>query len=115
MSFIDRMVRVAAWPVPLRSVLFRKFITRYPVGSYQARLSMNAVDRPHYGWCVYHAAREARALGYKAMTAIEFGVAGGNGLVCLSRHKEEVQKDLGIEILVVGFDTGAGLPASQDS
>jgi len=115
MNLIDRMVRVVTWPIPLRSVFFRKFLSRYPIGSYKTRLALNAVDRPHYGWCLYHAAREARSLGYKALTVIEFGVAGGNGLVCLCRHKQEIQKDLGIEILVVGFDTGTGLPASQDS
>src|ERR1700751_6101678 len=113
MSFIDKMVTVATWPVPLRSVLFRKLLSRYPIGSYRARLSMNAVDRPHYGWFVYHAARQAKGLGYKAVTVIEFGVAGGNGLVCLCGHKEEIQNELGIEIQIVGFDTGAGLPASQ--
>lgn len=115
MSLIDRMVRVATWPVPLRTIFFRNLLRRWPVGSYETRLKMRAVDRPVYGWCTYFAAIEARALGYKAMTAIEFGVAGGTGLVNLCRHKKEVQKALGIEIVVVGFDTGTGLPASHDA
>ena len=115
MTLIDRMIRIAAWPVPLRSILFRKLLRRWPVGSYPARLSLGAVDRPSYGWCTYHAAVEARTLGYKAMTVVEFGVAGGNGLVSLCKHKKDIQKELDIEILVVGFDSGTGLPASQDS
>jgi hypothetical protein len=114
MSFIDRTVRVATWPVPLRAVFLRKFLTRWPMGSYANRVALSAVERPHYGWCVYNSAKEARDLGYKAMTVVEFGVAGGNGLLCLCRHKQAIQKELGIEILVVGFDTGAGLPASRD-
>jgi hypothetical protein len=35
--------------------------------------------------------------------------------VNLCQHKSDIQKELGIEILVVGFDSGTGLPASQDS
>lgn len=115
MSLMDRAVRAAAWPVPYRTLLLRKLLRRWPIGSYSTRLSLSAVDRPNYGWCMYHAAREARALGYKAMTIVEFGVAGGNGLVCLCQHKRDIEKELGVEVLVVGFDSGAGLPASSDS
>lgn len=115
MSFVDRMVRTAAWPVPLRAIFLRKLLRRWPIGSYPVRLALSAVDRPNYGWCTYYAAQEARALGYKAITVVEFGVAGGNGLLNLCKHKQETQRDLGIEVLVVGFDTGTGLPASQDS
>lgn len=43
------------------------------------------------------------------------GVAGGSGLVCLLQHRAEVQKELGIEVVVAGFDSGAGLPPSTDS
>ena len=115
MSLIDRVVRAATWPVPLRTLLLRKLLRRWPLGSYSTRLGLSAVDRPAYGWCTYYAAKEARALGYKSMTVVEFGVAGGNGLVNLCQHKRDIQKELGIEILVVGFDSGTGLPASQDS
>jgi hypothetical protein len=48
------------------------------------------------------------------MTVVELGVAGGNGLVSLCRHAEAIRKELGIEIKVVGFDTGAGLPDTGD-
>jgi hypothetical protein len=57
---------------------------------------------------------QAKKLGYKAMTVVELGVAGGNGLTCLCWHRKEIQKELGIEIVVVGFDSGTGLPASTD-
>jgi hypothetical protein len=73
-----------------------------------------AVDRPHYAWCLYHGALLAKALGKKAITAIEFGVAGGNGLVCLCDYKRTVEKETGIEIRLVGFDAGSGLPSSSD-
>ncbi len=115
MTLLDRAVRVAAWPVPYRTLVLRKLLRRWPIGSYTTRLALGAVDRPNYGWCTYHAAHQARELGYKAVTVIEFGVAGGSGLVNLCRHKRETEKELGIEVIVVGFDTGAGLPVSHDS
>jgi hypothetical protein len=115
MAVTDRLIDIATRPVPLRTLLLRKLLIRWPIVSYETRLRVGAVQRPHYGWCTYYAAAEAKALGYKAMTVVEFGVAGGNGLMCLCRHRDEIEKQLGIEIVVVGFDSGMGLPASSDS
>ena len=115
MNGLDRLIDYSTRPVPIRTLFLRKLLRRWPIGSYETRLRAGAVDRPHYGWCTYFAAQQAKALGHKAITVIEFGVAGGNGLVCLCQHKEAIERVLGIEILVVGFDTGSGLPASGDS
>jgi hypothetical protein len=114
MKAIDRLIDYASRPVPLRTIILRKFLRRWPIGSYEARLRAQAVERPDYAWCVYFAALEAKALGQKAMSVVEFGVAGGNGLVCLCEHKKAIERALGIDILVVGFDSGSGLPASSD-
>jgi hypothetical protein len=94
--------------------MVRKFLRRWRFGPYPVRLRAGAVERPHYGLCLYQAAQEAAALGYKAITAIEMGVAGGNGLLCMCDHKEEIQKSLGVEIVVLGFDSGSGLPSTND-
>ena len=115
MSFVDPLVNIATRPVPLRTLALRKFLTRWPIGSYVTRLRAGAVSRPAYAWCMYYAAEEARRLGHKAMTVIELGVAGGDGLVSLCRHRRDIQKLFGLEIVVVGFDTGTGLPVSEDS
>ena len=48
------------------------------------------------------------------ISAIEFGVAGGNGLVELERIATEVSAVYGVEIDVFGFDTGVGLPKPED-
>ncbi|AXC13428.1 hypothetical protein ACPOL_4151 [Acidisarcina polymorpha] len=114
MTLIDRILDIATRPVPLRTLLLRRLLVRWPVGSYRARLLAGGVNRPPYGWCLYHAALEAKALGHKAMTVVELGVAGGNGLVCLSEHRQFIQRAIGIEVVVAGFDGGNGLPASQD-
>ena len=45
---------------------------------------------------------------------IEFGVGSGAGLVDVERHVQEVHKELGVGFQVYGFDTGSGLPKSQD-
>ena len=70
--------------------------------------------RPAYTWGVVHAAALARQLGLERVGVIEFGVAGGRGLVALERIAESVESALGIPISVYGFDTGAGLPKPQD-
>jgi hypothetical protein len=114
MSLTDRLTNYASRPVSYRLLLFRNLLRRWHFGSYKARLNAGAIHRPNYGWCVYHAATQAKALGHKAVTVIEFGVAGGNGLLCLCDNSRQIAKEVGIEIRVVGFDSGSGLPASTD-
>lgn len=72
------------------------------------------VHRPAYAYGLLTAATEAKALGYEGITAIEFGVAGGNGLLALREHANSVTKLTGAAIAVVGFDTSTGLPAPVD-
>jgi hypothetical protein len=45
---------------------------------------------------------------------IEFGVAGGNGLVAAERHAREITRELGVEFQIYGFDSGEGLPPPTD-
>ena len=66
--------------------------------------------RPNYTWAMLHAAYLAKTLGMPRISAIEFGVAGGNGLLALENAAELVEQEMGIEVDVYGFDTGAGLP-----
>ncbi len=100
-------------PFPLRTVV-KKVIQKLKIGSYGQRVKLGAVDRPHYGYCVYHAAVLAKKLGYKRISVLEFGVAGGNGLINLEYHAGEIKKNLGVEIDIYGFDTGEGLPEPVD-
>lgn len=71
-------------------------------------------ERPWYAHCVFHSAHLAWSLGYDAVSVVEFGVAGGNGLVLLEKYANEISQVLGIEIQVYGFDRGKGLPAPTD-
>ncbi|MBP3805040.1 MAG: CBS domain-containing protein [Oribacterium sp.] len=70
----------------------------------------NRLPRMHYAYCMYNAAFEARELGYKEISVIEFGVAGGNGLLNCEFHSNEIERILGIKIKIFGFDSSEGLP-----
>jgi hypothetical protein len=70
--------------------------------------------RPNYTWGILHGAHLAKALGIQRVSVLEFGVAGGNGLVSLERSAEKIEDILGVGIDVYGFDTGHGLPRPLD-
>jgi len=113
-SLLDRAITLLGSPVPLRTQVVRKLLRLLPVGSFSARLDACAFDRPSHAFCLYNAALEAKALGHTAFTAIEFGVAGGNGLMLLCQYRDEIQRELGLTIHLIGFDAGSGLPPSTD-
>lgn len=76
--------------------------------------SWNLVERPHYAFGLLRAAQEAKSLGHSGVTAVEFGVAGGNGLLALEKYATEIAQLLDIHVNVVGFDSGVGLPPPHD-
>jgi len=45
-----------------------------------------------------------------SISAIEFGVAGGHGLLAMQKEAASVGDEFGVVIKVFGFDAGAGLP-----
>jgi hypothetical protein len=94
--------------------MFRYSIRKLQLGKYSTRLLINVVPRPEYGYCLFQAAKLAQKLGYQTISVIEFGVAGGNGLVNLEHHAVEIEKQLGVKIQIYGFDTGLGLPRPTD-
>jgi hypothetical protein len=70
--------------------------------------------RPDYLWGALHGACLAKTLGMSSVSFIEFGVAGGNGLVSLEFIAKQVEQVFGIKVQVYGFDTGKGLPLPID-
>jgi hypothetical protein len=81
---------------------------------YPRLIKLGALDRPHYGYIVYQAADLARRLNLPKISILEFGVAGGRGLLNLEHHAARVSEITGVEIEVYGFDTGMGLPPPKD-
>jgi hypothetical protein len=70
--------------------------------------------RPFYAYSAVRASELAVRLGYREVTWIEFGVAGGNGLIALEQIKAVVEQYLPITVRIVGFDLGSGLPMPVD-
>ncbi|MEL6997632.1 MAG: hypothetical protein AAFP68_05170 [Pseudomonadota bacterium] len=83
-------------------------------GSFRLRLDYDIFPRPHYAYCLYHAARQAQALGLTRISVMEFGVAGGNGLLALEALAAQIEKEIPVEVEIWGFDTGEGLPEPVD-
>lgn len=69
---------------------------------------------PAYTWGVLQGAALAKILGIERISAIEFGVAGGRGLLAMERAAELAEETTGVGIDVYGFDTKSGLPKPQD-
>ncbi len=105
----EKLLNVLAEPrLALRAIVKRSG------ASFERRLEWDALDRPHYAYCTYHAARLAKVLGFDAVTVVELGVAGGNGLVLMEQFAETVGEIVGIRIETVGFDAGSGMPNPSD-
>ena len=94
--------------------LFSRVWRRFPVGSYMLRMHFDAVERPHYAYGLYSACLQARALEIPRISVYEFGVAGGNGLVALDKASARIGGALGVDVDIVGFDLGSGLPEFVD-
>lgn len=88
--------------------------SRLQWGSPLLRVRYGACPRPHYAYGVFAAADLAKRLGVPAISVIEFGVAGGNGLVALEQVAKQAAEHFGVAIVVYGFDTGTGMPAPHD-
>lgn len=101
-------------PVPLRFLALRWLDRRLGFLDYQRKLNYGVLERPHFGHCLLRSATLASRLGHRRISAIEFGVAGGNGLLSLERHAEHVRRETGVEVAIYGFDTGTGMPPPTD-
>ncbi len=108
------VLRALSHPLPLRVVLARKMIRHLSLFSYQDRLALAALDRPHYAYCIFQAARLASLLNFPKISIIEFGCGEGNGLISAETHIAEVMKIFPVDIELYGFDSGSGLPRPQD-
>jgi hypothetical protein len=99
----------------MRSVL-RRISGRTKPGplSFEQKINAGAIERPAYAFCLYYGALLGKRLGYSRVSALELGVAGGNGLVVLENYAREIESELQIEVELYGFDSGAGLPEPCD-
>ena len=72
--------------------------------------------RPHYHSVIYESTQTALKLNLKKISIIEFGVAGGNGLLAIEKYCEKLSKKYKVDYEIYGFDFGdsIGLNKSED-
>lgn len=97
------IIRILCYEKPLRVALIRYLSLKFKF------------FRPHYESPLYEIAKEAKKLGHNEIAALELGVAGGNGLICLEKYAKKISKIVGITIKTYGFDFGDGLPPSKNT
>jgi hypothetical protein len=107
---VSKLVNALLSPQKVVLKIWKTFGT----ASFHSKLDYDLFDRPHYAYCLANAARLARALGVPGISALEFGVAGGRGLLALEALCPPIERAYGVKIEIWGFDTGAGLPAPVD-
>jgi len=78
------------------------------------KIRLDAYPRNQYAYLVYCGALGARRLNIPRIAVLEFGVAGGNGLLQMEDIAAEVEAAFDIRIDVHGFDSGEGMPPPLD-
>lgn len=82
-------------------------------GDFRAREQHALIARANYLYGMLRAADVAKFCGKQRVTVIEFGVASGAGVLNMIGLAPMIEKETGIELRIVGFDTGQGLPSIQ--
>lgn len=111
---IKHQVKRAAQRQTLFAFILRKSLKILRLTDYEDEIELQMHPRPHYGYCLLQSAKLAKKLGFSEISAIEFGVAGGNGLLVLEQHARRIEEITGVQIQVYGFDLSSGLPQPQD-
>ena len=79
-------------------------------GDFRTRERYGLISRPNYLYGMLRAADLAKYFGHKCVTVVEYGVASGAGLLNMVSLAPQVSEATGIDLRIVGFDTGRGLP-----
>ncbi|MGQ0734668.1 MAG: hypothetical protein ACT4QD_13565 [Acidobacteriota bacterium] len=113
-EIVRAALRSVSDPAPTRLLLLKALDAVFNFLSFEAKIRVRSVPKAPYGFGLLHSARLAARLGVPRISALEFGVAGGNGLVALEDHARYVTRETGVEIAIYGLDSGAGLPPPVD-
>jgi hypothetical protein len=108
---------------PTKSQLLSRFLKRIPMepplrvfvwaalhivpSSVHLRNAFGVSGKPAYLLGTLSAAKKAIEQNISEISVIEFGVAGGRGLLVLQSEAEAVERETGVKVKVYGFDTGA--------
>jgi hypothetical protein len=83
-------------------------------GGVRSKIDFDLFERRPYAFGILSAADIASQRGIAKIAVIEFGVASGRGLLSMSRIASAISNMTGIQLDVVGFDTGKGMPPAVD-
>ena len=104
--FIERFTE----PLHLNFISF--FIWLF--GSYRSKIDFDLIIRQQHAYGLLSAADRALKLGLNSVSVIEFGVASGAGLINIQRIASKLQKRMGVEFNIYGFDNITGMPTHKD-
>ena len=111
----EHTISVPFLRTPLGKKVWRRFFGANSwtklAGDFRERELSGLITRPNYAYGMLRAADVAAFFGKTQVTVCEFGVATGLGLTNMADLADLIGKETGIHFRVVGFDTGAGLPA----
>ena len=98
-----------------KNSFLKRLLNKTSFLSFEAKYNLGILNNNYnYAHLVFEAAKAAKSLGMNRISIIEFGVAGGNGLIQFEDISAKVEKYTGVSIDVFGFDTGTGLPEVTD-
>ena len=87
-------------------------------GNIVTKIKYDTVPRQPYafglGEAFRIASKQSSDLGIERIVIVEFGVASGAGLLNLCRISEKLSRHYELPVLVVGFDSGEGMPFPVD-
>ncbi|MCP3924021.1 MAG: hypothetical protein GY714_15690 [Desulfobacterales bacterium] len=106
----------------LKSILsydkpYRVYLYQKAKNIYHKLLKKNLPHKGHKYYLKYQITKAinlASNLGHKRMSILEFGVAGGQGLLEIEAYCKDITKNLDLDIEIYGFDLEKGLPPSKD-
>ena len=83
---------------PLHLDLFSLLVALF--GGVRSKIAFDLIQRSHYAYGLLEAADQARKAGLAAFTAVEFGVAGGEGLINMCRVAELITAETSVAVQV---------------
>ena len=111
-GYIWKRIFFERFTEPLHLNLLGLFVFFF--GTFRLKVLFDLVLRPHNAYAILKAADDAKKLGIKTISLIEFGVSSGTGLMNMTRIAKKVSKLTGVRINLYGFDTGEGMPPPVD-
>jgi hypothetical protein len=115
-----KMISRTGWELLLRERLSEPLHLNFMAlfvalfGSVRAKIYFDLIVRQQHAYALLASADLAKQYGFRKLTAIEFGVADGAGLLNICKIAQRITGATGIEFNIIGFDAGSGMPEPVD-